>query len=146
LDRLIALKPFLVAGGCVQRHRDAFRLRFRQFDERRGYAVHRSLIIGPDPAVAAAVKQQIQRWRGETELAEQQEQETRRQDAQRKFENRALVADVARANGLGQRRQRRALKSFDKASAVGPKAQFLFAWQADFLKTGKPGRPRRRLW
>jgi len=146
LDKLMALRPLLEAGGCVQPHHNGYRVRYRQFDADQGFVVHRSLALGNNKEVAAAAKALIESWRLETEEAAAQAEQMRQFKAASDQQHRQLIAGIVQVHGGGQRRQRRAVKKFDEALEAGPRELFTFAFKQEFLEVHKAGRPCRRLW
>jgi len=146
LEKLTELRPLLEVGGCVQAHHNGYRVRYRQFDAGQGFIVHRSLALGPNKDVAAAVEALIESWRLDRDRAAENAEQALQCKVAAEQQQRQLVALIVQADGGGQRRQRRAVKKFDDALEAGAFELFAFAYKQEFLKVNKAGRPRRRLW
>lgn len=126
MERLLDMKPLLIKQGCVQRHYftragKVYRLRFRDFDEERGYRVQQSLPLG-DEETARAVEELIQRWREEHKAEQVRQKQVKRllratRQARRAVVQRAKETLVAFGVPCGYRRW--ALAAFEDALERG---------------------------
>lgn len=150
LAKLIALRPTLEREGAVIHRREpdrrgGCRLRYKECGDG-GVCVHRSLALGQDPALGAAVTALMQSWRQERRAREDTERNQARLIALHKRQGRKLVQELVAAHGGGERTQRRAALLFDRAAENGPAAAWVLVRSGALLARRRPGRPRKRLW
>ena len=146
MQQLQDLKPVLERQGVVQLHRQSYRLRYRLPDGDLG-SVHRSLLIGPAPEHADAVKALLERWRGECQSQEDERARARasKRVAEREYEvTRGLM--LMEMTGEAGWRRRKQLTSWFDGLCNDPAAAIRFALSHELPEPRRPGRRCRSLW
>lgn len=152
LARLKAERGVLCRQGCIQfrverDRRPFYRLRFRRFDPHLGCKRHRSILLGPDPAVAQAVKSMLGVWRQEHLLERQHEsqvsqrqQEARRNEILEECAIRQSLAAIVMAAGGGKHQIRDILQVYARC-ATDVRRLWMFGVMLGNYKPPLRGRP-----
>jgi len=140
--KLEAMRGSLEVQGVVQLHggrnrQHFYRLRYREADPT-GTLLHRSLSLGPDIQLAAAVRDLISTWKAERL---KREADQRRQAAAVKLDNMktALACSVAQAIAGGGRRRRKQIRDWFNATLQDPQAMTAFSISNTLPEARKPG-------
>lgn len=152
LRSLHELRTALERDGSIQRRPNGcYRLRYRIYDEEKGYYIHRSMGLGHEPEMADAVAALISKWRAEgaearrnaqleVEAAQRLEKLTA---AQRDFEHRLAALGA----GGGRDQQRATLQELRTALDSGPAEGLRYVMSLHEKRPKRAVRPRKmRLW
>lgn len=144
-SRLESLRPTLEQQGVIQRRKNGYRLRYREFDPVAGYLKHKSLHLG-GKIMAELVESYITAWRDEIAIEaviDRQEMIAERQKHAQIAGKRYLSQTLQKLQ-CGERR-RRQIRQWLKGKDTGSAITLLLS--GALPDPPKRGRPRKcRLW
>lgn len=147
--RLLHIRPVLEHEGCVQERvlggMRVYRLRYHEHDPAQQCRRHRSIGLGPDVVIAQCVRDLIALWRERLAFEQERTRERRRQERLEVQETAKLIRTVGRAQGLGWRQVKRAIRQYKYYMRTEPRNVFYWiCFSGDFLKPNPRGGYRRR--
>lgn len=149
-ERLDELRPVLSRQGVIQTNGRRHWLRYRDTTDEASYQKHRSIPLGTDPILAAAVGELLAAWRQQYQAEEQAKRATEAERAAKaraevlEWHGYAKLAAMTVALSGGSRRSQRAAKRIVRVAAGGDCQAMLSVMTRGLpVFRGRAGRPRK---